>query len=67
MLRQQLNSDIKFNASDITSKETDETILEYSIAPSVFDPSNFTPPDKFMTLLSNRINKYYSHSLEKKR
>lgn len=66
MLRQQLMSDINFNSGDISSKQDDEKNLEYSITPSVFDPSKFTPPDKFINLLSSRINKYYSHSPEKK-
>lgn len=66
MLRQQLKTDINFNSGDITSKPNDEIKLEYSITPSFFDPSNFTPPDKFKTLLLDRINKYYSYSPEKK-
>tara|TARA_B100000524_G_scaffold227996_1_gene120783 strand:+ start:5030 stop:5239 length:210 start_codon:yes stop_codon:yes gene_type:complete len=66
MLRQQLNSDINFNASDITSNKHDERKLEYSITPSMIDPSKSTPPDKFINLLSYRINNYYSSSFEKK-
>lgn len=66
MLRQQLNSDINYNASDITSKKNDEKKLEYSITPSMIDPSKSTPPDKFLNLLSYRIKNYYSSSFEKK-
>ena len=66
MLRQQLNSDINFNASDITSTKHDERKLEYSITPSMIDPSKSTPPDKFLNLLSYRIKNYYSSSFEKK-
>tara|TARA_Y100000816_G_C26068500_1_gene561718 strand:- start:1350 stop:1571 length:222 start_codon:yes stop_codon:yes gene_type:complete len=66
MLRQQLNSDINHNPGDVTTNKNNQPNMEYSIVSSFFDPSKFTPPDKFISSLSSRIEKYYSFSPEKK-
>ena len=64
MLRQKIKSETTFNSRDIHS--VFEPKIEYSMEPTSFDPSNFTPPDKFIDSLTIRMKKYYNELDEKK-
>ncbi len=46
----------------VEKKELDENDTQYSLGSPVFDPTNSSPPDKFIDNITIRMQKYYSEN-----
>tara|TARA_B100001564_G_C20233910_1_gene487383 strand:- start:62 stop:289 length:228 start_codon:yes stop_codon:yes gene_type:complete len=46
----------------VDKKELGENDTQYSLGSPVFDPTNSSPPDKFIDNITIRMQKYYSEN-----
>ena len=47
----------------VEEKQVDENDTQYSLASPIFDPTNSSPPDKFIDNITIRMQKYYSEKI----
>tara|TARA_B100000282_G_scaffold295395_1_gene274604 strand:+ start:1271 stop:1495 length:225 start_codon:yes stop_codon:yes gene_type:complete len=47
----------------VQENQVDENDTQYSLASPIFDPTNSSPPDKFIDNITIRMQKYYSEKI----
>ena len=64
MLRAELEAAkvIPVKVVETENVETESVETEYSLASPVFDPTKSSPPDKFIDIITLRMQKYYSEN-----